>query len=105
MLYLNRESTTSGSRFDSDRDVLPFPAGGVFGPKPGAGSTDERGAEQSESSMNLADSINANLDALQAGLDRLTVELEQDEAHDVLAAIPFKRFQKSDPSGPTSPAA
>ena len=100
MLNLNTESTTPDSRFDRDRDVLPFPSGGVFGPESGA-----RQADDADTSMNLADSINADLDALQAGLDRLTVELEEDEAHDVLAAIPFERFRGSGPSGPPSPAA
>ncbi|MCR9217872.1 MAG: hypothetical protein NXI14_11825 [bacterium] len=55
--------------------------------------------------MNLADSISADLDALQAGLDRLTIELDEDEARDALSAIPIERFQTPDPSGPTSPAA
>ncbi len=106
MLNLNRESTTSGSRFDSDRDVLPFPAGGVFGPKgEDASKKDKRTGRKAGSSMNLADSISADLNALQAGLDRLTIEIHEDEARDALAAIPFKRFQSSDPSGPSSPAA
>lgn len=105
MLNLNRESTTSGSRFDSDRDVLPFPAGGVHGPKRDATTNIPRSASGAGSSMNLADSINADLDALQAGLDRLTIELDKDEARDALSAIPFERFQAPDPSGPTSPAA
>jgi hypothetical protein len=105
MLNLNRESTTSGSRFDSDRDVLPFPAGGVFGPKGKTTPNETRSGRKTESSMNLADSISADLNALQAGLDRLTIEIHEDEARDALAAIPFKRFQSSDPSGPSSPAA
>lgn len=105
MLNLNRGSTTSGSRFDSDRDVLPFPDGGVHGPKRDATSNNPRSASGAGSSMNLADSISADLDALQAGLDRLTIELDTDEARDALSAIPFERFQAPDPSGPTSPAA
>ncbi|MFU8828126.1 MAG: hypothetical protein ACNA8P_01700 [Phycisphaerales bacterium] len=100
MLQINTGTNTKGSRIDSDRDVLPFPTGGVFGPR-------SKPAKKSDATtgLDLARSIEQDLDALQAGLHRLTVDINEDESRDVFAAIPFRRFSGSGETGPSSPAA
>jgi len=100
MLNLNAGQITAGTRIDSDRDVLPFPAGGVYGLSPEA-----RPAESAKSALDVARSIEAELDQLRHGLDRLSEQIEEDESHDLLAAIPFRRFQITADSGPHNPAA
>jgi hypothetical protein len=102
MLNLNTGITTSSSRVESDRDVLPFPTGGVFGPGRVTASPNKTDRKSSSDDvMNLARSIESELDNLQQGLNRLTVEIEEDEARDALASIPFRRFQNT--SAPDSP--
>lgn len=104
MLNLNAGSKSQTSRIESDREVLPFPAGGVFGPaRPGPAPS--KSDSRVDSTMRLTQSIEAELDSLQQQLDGLTVELDADEARDLLAAIPFRRFQNTDdPSPPPSAA-
>ncbi len=55
--------------------------------------------------MNLARSIERDLDNLQQGLDRLTVQIKDDEARDVLASIPFRRIQHETTPDSPPPAA
>ncbi|MFI4854151.1 MAG: hypothetical protein ACIAQF_04115 [Phycisphaerales bacterium JB065] len=106
MLNLNSGSTSSTSRIESDRDVLPFPSGGVFGP--GRDQTSENTVREKttpDGSLNLTRSIESELDNLQQGLDQLTVEIEEEEARDALASIPFRRYQQGDDSNSPPPAA
>ena len=56
--------------FDSDRDVLDFPQGGVFG------NPDEQPAESS-SALSLAHQLETQLDAMQAQLDELADEVDK----------------------------
>ena len=105
MTNLNTGSPTSSSRIDSDRDVLPFPVGGVFGPGPSPSATKVSRAASSHDAMNLARSIESELDNLQQGLNRLTVQIKDDESRDALASIPFRRFQTSTTPDSPPPAA
>lgn len=107
MLNLNSGSTTStSSRIDSDRDVLPFPSGGVFGPgRDQTAETPPSNQTTPDGTLNLTRSIESELDNLQRGLDQLTIQIEEDEARDALASIPFRRYQRGDDSNPPPPAA
>ncbi len=100
MLNLNAGHRSAGTRIDSDRDVLPFPTGGVYGPAP-----EPSPSTKTKSALDVARSIEAELDQLKHGLDRLSEQIDEDESSDLLAAIPFHRFQRLSDSGPHSPAA
>lgn len=102
MLNLNAGHRSAGTRIDSDRDVLPFPTGGVFGPAPEPRPNTSTNAK---SALDVARSIEAELDQLKHGLDRLSQQIDEDESSDLLAAIPFHRFQRPSDSGPHNPAA
>jgi len=100
MLNINTGTTITGSRIDSDRDVLPFPTGGVHGP-----SSRSIATEQATTPIEFARSIEAELDALKHGLDDLAEQFDDDESQDVLAAIPLHRFFSGPSRGPHNPAA
>lgn len=105
MLQLHKATVSQVTRIDSDRDVLPFPAGGVFGAPRNIAADAHRQPRRNSGSFNLAASIERNLDDLQRGIDRLTVELDEDERRDVLAAIPFRLTVDRNDPGPSAPAA
>lgn len=100
MLNINTGIAITGSRIDSDRDVLPFPTGGVHGPASRTVAT-----EQATSAIEFARSVEAELDALKHGLDQLAEQIDEDESQDVLASIPLHKFFSGPSRGPHNPAA
>ena len=60
--------------FDSDRDVLDFPQGGVFG------SPDEHTDNAIDGALSLAHKLEAQLDTMQAQLDALASEVDKSYA-------------------------
>jgi hypothetical protein len=57
--------------FDSDRDVLDFPRGGVFG------QTSDQTEEAIDDALSLAGQLEAQLDDMQAQLDELASDLDK----------------------------
>lgn len=71
-------------RFDSDREALPFPLGGVFASQRPA--VDTPGVEDVASSADVAAQVERQMAAVQAHLDALAREID--------GPIPFAAFQR-----------
>ena len=68
--------TDDPKRFDTDRDVLPFPAGGVFAGQR-ADETPDKAPDEPLSSSEVAGRIMRELDAMQANIDALAEALDE----------------------------
>jgi len=93
MMRLVCNAPTTSNRFESDRDSLPFPAGGVFG---------NADSSSNGSDPSLADSIVMTIEHMQSSLDDLERALGEElerELSDVLAQV------NVDPSTDWPPAA
>ncbi len=77
--------------FESDREVLDFPQGGVFG------NPDDLADEAIDSALSLAHKLEAQLDSMQAQLDAL--------AHEVDKSFTFPGLSDTNEDTWTAPAA
>ncbi|MEO1129764.1 MAG: hypothetical protein AAFX05_08685 [Planctomycetota bacterium] len=92
-MRLTHDTPTIGAarQFQSDREVLPFPAGGVFGP------TEDT---TTASNDDLTASIESTIEQMQQSLDELDNALGEEldrELQDVLGSINTERSQSDWP--------